>query len=67
MHTASGYSVLPALDEQGRPVACEMLPGNATDVKLFFPAIKALQCRFEAGSFCAVADRGMISARTVEA
>jgi transposase len=56
-----------ALDEQGRPVACELLPGNATDVKLFFPAIKALQSRFEAGSFCVVADRGMISQATVQA
>jgi hypothetical protein len=56
-----------ALDEQGRPVACELLPGNATDVKLFFPAIKALQNRFEAGSFCVVADRGMISQATVQA
>jgi transposase len=56
-----------ALDERGRPVACEMLPGNATDVKLFFPAIKALQNRFEAGSFCVVADRGMISQATMQA
>jgi len=56
-----------ALDEQGRPVACQLLPGNATDVKLFFPAIKALQNRFEAGSFCVVADRGMISQATVQA
>jgi hypothetical protein len=56
-----------ALDEQGRPVACELLPGNATDVKLFFPAIKALQSRFEAGSFCVVADRGMISQATLQA
>jgi transposase len=56
-----------ALDEQGRPVACELLPGNATDVKLFFPAIKALQSRFQAGSFCVVADRGMISKATLQA
>jgi len=56
-----------ALDEKGRPVACELLPGNATDVKLFFPAIKALQNRFAAGSFCVVADRGMISQATVQA
>lgn len=56
-----------ALDEQGRPVACELLPGNATDVKLFFPAIKALQSRFQAGSFCVVADRGMISQATIQA
>ena len=56
-----------ALDEEGRPVACQLLPGNATDVKLFFPAIKSLQSRFEAGSFCVVADRGMISKATVQA
>jgi transposase len=56
-----------ALDEQGHPVACELLPGNATDVKLFFPAIKSLQTRFEAGSFCVVADRGMISQATIQA
>ena len=56
-----------ALDEQGRPVACQILPGNATDVKLFFPAIKALQSRFEVGSFCVVADRGMISQATIQA
>jgi hypothetical protein len=56
-----------ALDEQGRPVACELLPGNATDVKLFFPAIKALQSRFAAASFCVVADRGMISKATLQA
>jgi hypothetical protein len=56
-----------ALDEQGRPIACELLPGNATDVKLFFPAIKALQSRFEAGCFCVVADRGMISQATLQA
>jgi hypothetical protein len=56
-----------ALDEQGRPIACELLPGNATDVKLFFPAIKALQSRLEAGCFCVVADRGMISQATLQA
>jgi transposase len=56
-----------ALDERGHPVACEIFPGNATDVKLFFPVIKALQSRFDAGSFCVVADRGMISRGTVQA
>jgi transposase len=34
--------VRAALDEQGRPVACELFAGNATDVKLFSPTIKAL-------------------------
>jgi len=56
-----------ALDEEGRPVACELLPGNATDVKMLLPVIKGIQSRFEAGSFCVVADRGMISKDTIEA
>jgi transposase len=56
-----------ALDEEGRPVACELLPGNATDVKMLIPVIKGIQARFEAGSFCVVADRGMISKDTIEA
>jgi hypothetical protein len=55
------------LDQEGRPVACELLPGNATDVKLLIPVIKGMQARFAAGSFCVVADRGMISQRTIEA
>ena len=55
-----------ALDEEGRPVACELLPGNATDVKMLLPVIKGIQARFEAGSFCVVADRGMISKDTIE-
>ena len=54
-----------ALDEEGRPVACELLPGNATDVKMLIPVIKGIQARFEAGSFCVVADRGMISKDTI--
>ena len=56
-----------ALDEKGRPVCCEIFPGNATDVKLLLPAIKGMQARFEAGSFCVVADRGMISQKTLQA
>lgn len=54
-----------ALDGEGRPVCCEILPGNSSDVKIFFPIIKRMQSRFEAGSFCVVADRGMISAKTI--
>lgn len=55
------------LDEEGRPVACELLPGNTTDLKLLIPMIKRLQARFEAGSFCVVEDHGMISEKTIEA
>ncbi len=56
-----------ALDEEGWPVCCELLPGNATDVKLFLPVIRAMKSRFEVGSFCVVADRGMMSKRTLDA
>ncbi len=56
-----------ALDEEGRPVCCELLPGNATDVKLLVPVIKSMQSRFAAGSFCVVADRGMMSKKTIAA
>jgi hypothetical protein len=56
-----------ALDEEGRPVCCELLPGNVADVQLFFPLIKGMKARFEAGSFCVVADRGMISKKTLSA
>jgi transposase len=56
-----------ALDEQGRPVICELVPGKVTDVRLVFPAFNSLQGRFEASSFCVVADRGMISQATRQA
>ena len=56
-----------ALDNEGRPVCCEILPGNASDVKLFLPVIEGIKSRFEVDSFCVVADRGMISKKTIEA
>jgi transposase len=52
------------LDDQGRPVCCEMWPGNTTDVKTLVPVIKRLRSRFHIGRICIVADRGMISAET---
>jgi len=54
-----------ALDEKGRPLCCELLPGNSTDVKLLIPVIKGMQARFGAGVFCVVADRGMISKKAL--
>jgi transposase len=56
-----------ALDEKGRPLCCEILPGNATDVTLMIPVIKGMQARFGAGVFCVVADRGMISKKALMA
>jgi transposase len=54
------------LDNQGRPICCEMWPGNTADVTALVPQVERLQSRFGIGSFCIVADRGMISADTLE-
>jgi len=53
------------LDNQGRPVCCEMWPGNTADVKTLIPVIKRLRSRFHLGQICIVSDRGMISAATM--
>jgi len=53
------------LDDNGRPVCCEMWPGNTTDVKTMMPVIERLRHRFGIGQFCIVADRGMISKDTI--
>ena len=54
------------LDDQGRPVCCEMWPGNATDVTSLVPVIKRLRSRFHIGQICIVSDRGMISADVIK-
>ncbi|NNF98983.1 MAG: IS1634 family transposase [Desulfobacteraceae bacterium] len=54
------------LDDNGRPICCEMWPGNTTDVTTLMPQVERLRSRFGIGKFCIVADRGMISADTLE-
>ena len=54
------------IDNKGKPVCCEMWPGNTTDVKTLIPVIDRVRSRFYAGQFCVVADRGMISAVNVK-
>ena len=54
------------LDEEGRPVCCEMWPGNTADVSTLIPVTDRIRSRFHIGQFCVVADRGMISAKTLE-
>jgi len=49
------------LDDRGRPLACEMWPGNTADVTSIVPVVTRLRKRFGASQFCIVADRGMIS------
>lgn len=54
------------LDNQGRPICCEMWPGNTADVSSLLPVVRRLRHRFHIGSICIVSDRGMISAKTLE-
>lgn len=49
------------LDNEGRPLCCEMWPGNTTDVKTLIPIVKRMKKRFGIQRVCIVADRGMIS------
>lgn len=53
------------LDDLGRPICCEMWPGNTTDVNTLIPVIDRLRKRFQIRSVCVIADRGMISEQTV--
>lgn len=53
------------IDGQGRPLCCELWPGNVTDVKTLIPIVDRLRGRFRIGSICVVADRGMISKATI--
>jgi hypothetical protein len=53
------------IDDNGKPICCEMWPGNTTDVITLLPVVDRVQKRFNTGQFCVVADRGMISAETL--
>ena len=55
------------LDGQGRPICCELWPGNTTDVKTLIPIVDRLRSRFGVRRVCIVADRGMISKETIAA
>jgi len=53
------------LDGEGRPICCEMWPGNTTDVTSLVPIVDRLRAKFAVGNVCIVADRGMISKKTI--
>ncbi len=53
------------IDNNGKPVCCEIWPGNTADVSSLIPVIERIRNRFHIGRFCIVADRGMISAETL--
>ena len=54
------------IDATGRPICTEIMPGNTADVRILLPTIDRLRHRFAIGQVCIVADRGMISAATLE-
>jgi len=54
------------IDDNGKPICCEMWPGNTTDVTTLIPVVDRVRKRFNTGQFCIVADRGMISAETLK-
>jgi len=55
------------LDSQGRPLCCELWPGNTTDVKTLLPVVGRLRQRFRVREVCVLADRGMISRKVLAA
>jgi transposase len=53
------------IDETGRPICSEMWPGNTADVTTLIPVVTRLRERFRLNRVCVIADRGMVSAKTV--
>jgi transposase len=53
------------LDAEGRPICCELWPGNTADVTTLIPVVDRLRRRFGISQVCIVADRGMISQETI--
>jgi hypothetical protein len=53
------------LDNAGNPIACELWPGNTTDVTTLVPIVDRLRQRFAISRVCIVADRGMVSEPTL--
>lgn len=54
------------LDNAGRPICCELWPGNTSDAQALIPIVDRLKGRFHIQRICVVADRGMISKKTIE-
>jgi len=53
------------LNENGEPICCELWPGNTADVSSLIPIVDRMRVRFGISEFCIVADRGMISEKTI--
>jgi len=55
------------MDSEGMPISAPMWPGNQTDVTTLLPVVDDLRSRFGLRRMSVVADRGMISAKTIRA
>jgi transposase len=53
------------IDDHSQPICCEMWPGNTADINTLIPVTERVRNRFHVGQFCVVADRGMISSKTM--
>jgi hypothetical protein len=54
------------IDNQGRPICCELWPGNTADLSSLVPVAERLKKRFGIARVCIVADAGMISEPTMQ-
>jgi hypothetical protein len=54
------------LTGDGRPICCELWPGNHADGNALLPVVDSLRQRFGLRRVCWVADRGMISQDTIQ-
>lgn len=54
------------LTGDGRPVCCELWPGNHADGKALLPVVDRLRERFGLHRVCWVADRGMVSEAAIQ-
>jgi hypothetical protein len=53
------------IDSEGMPISAPMWRGNRTDVTVLLPLVEDLRTRFGVRQMSVVADRGMISKRTI--
>lgn len=53
------------LSGDGTPICSEMWPGNTADVTTLLPVVRRLKRRFGITQVCIVADRGMVSKKTI--
>jgi hypothetical protein len=54
------------MDSDGLPISAPMWPGNQADVKTLLPLVEDLRARFGIRQMSVVADRGMVSKKTIQ-